>query len=116
MRDSGWDRLPPDVRFAGKPAEMRAPPWITIRPHQLLTEIPSCEAGYRCARPTFQIITFGLQRAAGPYKRATSCHQPTATTPEKLRRSGHQPGLVLHAGSLLFSKQTFANSIGTSVE
>src|SRR5580700_6261977 len=38
MRDSGWDQLPPDVRFAGKPAEMRAPPWITDCPHQLLTE------------------------------------------------------------------------------
>ena len=43
---------------------MRAPPLITVCPHQLLTEIPSCEAGYRCARPTFsQIILFGLQRA-----------------------------------------------------
>src|ERR1700731_1345053 len=51
MRDSGWDQLPPDVRFAGKPAEMRAPPWITDCPHQLLTEMPSCEAGYIDARP-----------------------------------------------------------------
>jgi hypothetical protein len=32
MRESGWDQLPPDVRFAGKPAEMRAPPWITDCP------------------------------------------------------------------------------------
>src|SRR5271167_2841054 len=46
MRDSGRDQLPPDVRFAGKPAEMRAPPWITVCPHQLLTETPSCEAGH----------------------------------------------------------------------
>jgi hypothetical protein len=46
MRDSGWDQLPPDVRFAGKPAETRAPPWITVSPYQLLTETPSCEAGH----------------------------------------------------------------------
>src|SRR5271169_6304056 len=32
-------------------AEMRAPPWITDCPHQLLTEMPSCEAGYIDARP-----------------------------------------------------------------
>src|SRR6476620_3730599 len=44
MRDSGRDQLPPDVRFAEKPAEMRAPPWITVRQHSLLTEAPSCEA------------------------------------------------------------------------
>ena len=49
MRDSGWDQLPPDVRFAGKPAEMRAPPWVTISPHLLLTEIPSCEAEHMAA-------------------------------------------------------------------
>src|SRR5579863_2121655 len=49
MRDSGWDQLPPDVRFAGKPAETRVPPWITICPHQLLTEIPSCEAEHMAA-------------------------------------------------------------------
>jgi len=53
MRDSGWDQLPPDVRFAGKPAEMRAPPWITACPHQLLTEIPSCEAVYMAAPERF---------------------------------------------------------------
>src|SRR5215831_15540357 len=29
MRDSGWDQLPPDVRFAGEALQkMRAPPWI----------------------------------------------------------------------------------------
>jgi hypothetical protein len=49
MRDSGGDQLPPDVRFAGKPAEMRAPPWITDCPHQLLTESPSCEAEHMAA-------------------------------------------------------------------
>ena len=49
MRDSGWDQLPLDVRFAGKPAEMRAPPWITDCPHQLLTEMPSCEAEHMAA-------------------------------------------------------------------
>jgi hypothetical protein len=63
MRDSGWDQLPPDVRFAGKPAEMRAPPWITACPHQLLTEIPSCEAGYRSARPTFSKSSFSACNA-----------------------------------------------------
>jgi hypothetical protein len=52
MRDSGRDQLPPDVRFAGKSAEMRAPPWITVRQHSLLTETPSCEAGHMtCTRP-----------------------------------------------------------------
>src|SRR6516165_5316251 len=31
MRDSGWDQLPPDVRFAGEALQkMRAPPWIAI--------------------------------------------------------------------------------------
>jgi hypothetical protein len=49
MRESGWDQLPPDVRFAGKLAEMRAPPWITDCPHQLLTEMPSCEAEHMAA-------------------------------------------------------------------
>ena len=39
---------------------------IARLPNQLLTETPSCKAGYRCARPTFRIITFGLQRAARP--------------------------------------------------
>jgi hypothetical protein len=29
---SGRDQLPPDVRFAGKPAGTRAPPWITACP------------------------------------------------------------------------------------
>ena len=28
---------------------MRAPPWITDCPHQLLTEIPSCEAEHMAA-------------------------------------------------------------------
>jgi hypothetical protein len=49
MRDSGRDQLPPDVRFAGKPAEMRAPPWITVRQRSLLTETPSCEAEHMAA-------------------------------------------------------------------
>jgi hypothetical protein len=51
LRESGWDQLPPDVRFAGKPAEMRAPPWITDCPHELLTEMLSCEAEH-IAAPT----------------------------------------------------------------
>src|SRR4029077_12083788 len=54
MRESGWDQLPPDVRFAGKSAEMRALPWITDCPHQLLTEMPSCEAEHTAARPTLR--------------------------------------------------------------
>jgi len=37
------------VKFAGKPAEMRAPPWITVRQHSLLTETPSCEAEHMAA-------------------------------------------------------------------
>jgi hypothetical protein len=37
-----------------KPAETRAPPWITVFPHQLLTEIPSCEAEHTAARPTLR--------------------------------------------------------------
>jgi len=49
MRDSGWDQFPPDVRFAGEPAEMRAPPWIAVSPIQHLTEKPSCEAGHKTA-------------------------------------------------------------------
>src|SRR5204863_5734748 len=44
MRDSGWDQLPPDVRFAGQALQkMRAPPWIAIYLNQPLTEKPSCE-------------------------------------------------------------------------
>src|SRR5262252_6210391 len=44
MRDSGWDQLPPDVRFAGEALQkMRAPPWIAIYLNQPLTEKPSCE-------------------------------------------------------------------------
>ena len=47
MRDSGWDQLPPDVRFAGEALQkMRAPPWIAIYLNQPLTEKPSCEAGH----------------------------------------------------------------------
>src|SRR5436190_23122101 len=51
MRDSGWDQLPPDVRFAGEALQkMRAPPWIAIYLNQPLTEKPSCEAGHMTAR------------------------------------------------------------------
>src|SRR5438046_2102343 len=50
MRDSGWDQLPPDVRFAGDALQkMRAPPWIAIYLNQPLTEKPSCEAGHMTA-------------------------------------------------------------------
>src|SRR5262249_21668837 len=50
MRDSGWDQLPPDVRFAGEALQkMRAPPWIAIYLNQPLTEKPSCEAGHMTA-------------------------------------------------------------------
>src|SRR5438874_5035385 len=42
MRDSGWDQLPPDVRFAGEALQkMRAPPWIAIYLNQPLTEKPN---------------------------------------------------------------------------
>jgi hypothetical protein len=38
---SGWtSKAHPDVRFAGKPVEMSAPPWITVCSHQPLTETP----------------------------------------------------------------------------
>ena len=33
----------------GKPAEVRAPPWIAVCPNQYLTEKPSCEAGHKTA-------------------------------------------------------------------
>src|SRR5262245_63285967 len=50
MRDSGWDQLPPDVRFAGEaPAENESPPWIAIYLNHPLTEKPSCEAGHMTA-------------------------------------------------------------------
>ena len=48
--DSGWDQLPPDVRFAGEALQkMRSPPWIAIDLNQPLTEKPSCEAGHMTA-------------------------------------------------------------------
>src|SRR5262249_43725439 len=54
MRDSGWDQLPPDVRFAGEPLQkMRAPPWIAIYLNQPLTEKPSCEAEHMAAPERF---------------------------------------------------------------
>ena len=37
------------AEFGVKPAETRAPPWITVFPHRLLTEIPSCEAEHMAA-------------------------------------------------------------------
>src|SRR5262245_21233146 len=50
MRDSGWDQLPPDVRFAGEaPAENESPPWIAIYLNHPLTEKPSCEAEHMAA-------------------------------------------------------------------
>src|SRR5438874_5782818 len=50
MRNSGWDQLTPDVRFAGEALQkMRAPPWIAIYLNQPLTEKPSCEAGHMTA-------------------------------------------------------------------
>jgi len=30
MRDRGGNAIPPDVRLAGEPALMGAPPWITL--------------------------------------------------------------------------------------
>jgi hypothetical protein len=37
---------PAGCEVCRKPAETRAPPWITVSPYQLLTETPSCEAGH----------------------------------------------------------------------
>jgi len=55
MRDSGWDQLPPDVRFAGEALQkMRAPPWIAIYLNQPLTEKPSCEAEHMAAPTSLQ--------------------------------------------------------------
>ena len=45
--DSGRDQLPPDVRFAGKPAETRGSGLDHGLPNQLLTETASGEAGHR---------------------------------------------------------------------
>ena len=54
MRDSGWGSTPAGCEVCrAKPAETRAPPWITVFPHQLLTEIPSCEAEYMAAPERF---------------------------------------------------------------
>ena len=83
MRDSGWDQFPPDVRFAGKPAEMRAQSWITVYPNLPLTETPSCEAGYISARPTslnrhFRLATRGrsIQMGQSPtLSRSRMCQQ-----------------------------------------
>src|SRR5208283_4616 len=47
---------------------MRAPPWITVCPHQLLTEIPSCEAVYMAAPERFaEKSDLLLQRGHRPY-------------------------------------------------
>ena len=45
MRDSGWDQLPPDVRFAGDTCRTES----SALDHRLLTEIPSCEAEHMAA-------------------------------------------------------------------
>src|SRR5262245_24747932 len=63
MRDSGWDQLPPDVRFAGEaPAENESPPWIAIYLNHPLTEKPSCEAEHMAA-PTKQPIALAATEA-----------------------------------------------------
>jgi len=49
---------------------MRAPPWITVCPHQLLTEIPSCEAEYMAAPERF------AKRQIPLAPRAPSIHGP----------------------------------------
>jgi len=75
MRDSGWDQLPPDVRFAGEALQkMRAPPWIAIYLNQPLTEKPSCEAGHMtasdfcAARYTFAAREPSTHEAAGVHR------------------------------------------------
>ena len=49
MRDSGWDQLPPDVRFAGKACSDESPALDRGLPNQRLTEKPSCEAEHMAA-------------------------------------------------------------------
>jgi hypothetical protein len=79
MRDSGWDQLPPDVRFAGEALQkMRAPPWIAIYLNQPLTEKPSCEAEYMTAPERFADSQIPLA------PRAPSIHDPFETCGEPL--------------------------------
>jgi len=58
---------------------MRAPPWITVFPHQLLTEIPSCEAGYMAAPERF------AKRQIPLAPRAPSIHGPSVWTGRALQ-------------------------------
>src|SRR5262249_32634324 len=75
MRDSGWDQLPPDVRFAGEALQkMRAPPWIAIYPNQpltvkksLATSDPSTPGTKRKLRGPCYLSVFGE-------KRTSACH------------------------------------------
>src|SRR5215475_8957392 len=68
MRDSGWDQLPPDVRFAGEALQkIRAPPWIAIYLNQPLTEKPSCEAEHMAAPTSLQTRRKALPTRSRPH-------------------------------------------------
>ena len=43
MRDSGWDQLPPDVRFCREACRNESPALDRSLSNQHLTEKPSCE-------------------------------------------------------------------------
>src|SRR5262249_24109841 len=49
MRDSGWDTIPPDVRFAGEPARREFRLGHHAQHPRQLTERPSCEAEHMAA-------------------------------------------------------------------
>src|SRR5262249_46686490 len=62
MRDSGWDQLPPDVRFAGEaPAENESPPWIAIYLNHPLT--PTKPAGVKKVLANSEPSTHGTSRS-----------------------------------------------------
>ena len=64
---------------------MRAPPWITVCPNQLLTEIPSCEAGYMAAPERF------AKRRIPLAPRAPSIHGPVSIGCKIVRVSRSYP-------------------------
>jgi hypothetical protein len=82
MRDSGWDQLPPDVRFAGGTLRTENSTLDHRPPNQLLTEIPSCEAGYMTAPERF------ADRQIPLAPRAPSIHDPLRSCRVTLQRPG----------------------------
>src|SRR5262249_12240727 len=56
MRDSGWDQLPQDVRFAGEALQkMRAPPWIaTDQPANVKKSLANSEPSTHGTKLTYQ--------------------------------------------------------------